>query len=96
MNALIGLEVGAVKDMSEVLPYGGKPQRFKQWEQDMNLRNAMQASNVPVFQGLSRRIGLERMREHVRKFNYGSRELLEQTEAYELHGKTGLIYAQRE
>src|ERR1700730_7689390 len=31
-NSLIGLDVGAVKDVDEVLPYGGKPQRIKAWE----------------------------------------------------------------
>src|SRR5688572_1047478 len=34
-NSLIGLETGAVKNVDEVLPYGGKPQRFKHWERDM-------------------------------------------------------------
>src|SRR6187401_2370058 len=31
-NSLIGLDVGAVKNVDEVLPYGGKPQRIKEWE----------------------------------------------------------------
>src|SRR5438128_10099565 len=37
-NSLIGLEVGAVENVDEKLPYGGKPQQFKQWERDMSLR----------------------------------------------------------
>lgn len=74
-NALIGLEVGAVKSVDEVLPFGGKPQRLKQWEQDMNLRDAIKASNVPIYQELARRIGLDRMRAAVRKLGYGNREI---------------------
>jgi beta-lactamase class D len=31
-NSVIGLDVGAVKGVDEVLPYGGKPQRLKAWE----------------------------------------------------------------
>jgi beta-lactamase class D len=137
-NSLIGLDVGAVKDVEEVLPYGGKPQRIKAWEHDMNLRDAIKASNVPVYQELARRIGLDRMRAGVRKLGYGNMEigsvvdrfwlegplaisaveqteflgrllegklpvsteaaravkeitLLEKTETYELHGKTGWL-----
>lgn len=137
-NSLIGLEVGAVKSVDEVLPYGGKPQRLKEWERDMGLRDAIKISNVPVYQELARRIGLERMRESVKKLGYGNMEvgsvvdrfwldgplaisaveqtrflhrlvkgslpispdavravkeitLLEKTDAYELHGKTGWL-----
>ena len=135
-NSLLGLDTGAVKSVDEVLPYGGKPQRFKAWERDMNLRDAIKASNVPIYQELARRIGLERMRAGVKKLGYGNMEignvvdrfwldgplaisaveqteflgrlvagklpvsreatravkeitLLEKTESYALHGKTG-------
>ena len=74
-NSLIGLDVGAVKDVDEVLPYGGKPQRIKEWEHDMGLREAIKISNVPIYQELARRIGLERMREGVRKLGYGNMEI---------------------
>lgn len=135
-NSLLGLEAGAVKNVDEVLPYGGKPQRIKEWEHDMGLREAIKISNVPIYQELARRIGIERMREGVKKLGYGNMEigsvidhfwldgplkisaaeqaqflnrlvdgklsikpsavaavkeitLLEKTDAYELHGKTG-------
>ena len=52
----------------------------------MNLRNAMQASNVPVFQELARRIGLERIREHVRKIGYGSSEIGQVVDKFWLEG----------
>jgi beta-lactamase class D OXA-50 len=74
-NSLIGLTVGAVKDVEEVLPYGGKPQRIKAWEQDMGLREAIKISNVPVYQELARRIGLERMSANVKKLGYGNTEI---------------------
>jgi beta-lactamase class D len=57
-NSLLGLDTAAVKSVDEVLPYGGKPQPFKAWERDMNLRDAIKASNVPIYQELARRIGL--------------------------------------
>jgi beta-lactamase class D len=74
-NSLIGLHVGAVRDVDEVLPYGGGKQRIAAWEKDMNLRDAIRVSNVPVYQGLARRIGLDRMAENVRAIGYGNREI---------------------
>jgi beta-lactamase class D len=74
-NSLIGLDVGAVKNVDEILPYGGKPQMRKEWEHDMSLRDAIKISNVPIYQELARRIGIERMREGVRKLGYGNMEI---------------------
>ena len=73
-NSLIGLSTGAVRSADEVLPYGGKPQRFKAWEHDMSLRDAIKASNVPVYQELARRIGLERMRANVSRLGSATRK----------------------
>ena len=73
-NTLIGLTVGSVKSVDEVLPYGGGKQRFKAWEQDMHLRDAIKVSNVPVYQELARRTGLERMREQLARLDYGNRD----------------------
>ncbi|HEX7515797.1 MAG TPA: class D beta-lactamase [Chthoniobacterales bacterium] len=139
-NSLIGLDAGAVKNVDEVLPYGGKPQRIKEWERDMGLREAIKMSNVPIYQELARRIGIERMREGVKRLGYGNMKigsvvdrfwldgplaisaveqteflhrlvkgsfpinpnavravkeitLLEKTDAYELHGKTGWLFS---
>jgi beta-lactamase class D len=74
-HALIGLHVGAVANVEEVLPYGGEPQRLKQWEKDMNLRDAIVVSNVPVYREMARRVGLERMREAVKAIGYGNAEI---------------------
>ena len=71
-NTLIGLDTKVIKNVDEILPYGGKPQPFKEWEQDMSLRNAIRVSNVPVYQELARRIGLKRMAVGVKKLNYGN------------------------
>jgi len=73
-NSLIALEAGAVKDEAEVIPYGGKPQPFKAWEKDMGLREAIAASNVPIYQELARRVGLERYREWLARLGYGNQD----------------------
>ncbi len=74
-NALIGLHYGSVADLDEVLPYGGKDEFLDIWEHDMNLRDAMKISNVPIFHELARRTGLKRMREMVRAFDYGNEDI---------------------
>lgn len=75
-NSLIGLSVGAVKSVDEVLPYKGPPHPFVQaWAKDMGLREAIALSNVPIYQELARRIGLERMRENVARLEYGNTEI---------------------
>ncbi|ROO85064.1 beta-lactamase class D [Actinocorallia herbida] len=74
-HSLIALETGVIADEYEVIPYGGQPQPFPEWEHDMNLRDAVRASNVPVFQTLARRIGLARERQWVNRLHYGDREI---------------------
>ena len=71
-NSLIALETGAVADADEVLPYGGEPQPFPAWEKDMGLREAIRASNVPVYQEVARRVGIERMRAMLERLGYGN------------------------
>lgn len=86
LNSLIAFETGAVKDTSEIISYGGKPQRIKAWEKDMNLRDAMQISNVPVYQEVARRIGLERMQRHVDLAGYGNRTIGKVVDRFWLDG----------
>ncbi len=74
-NTLIGLAVESVGGVDEVLPYGGKPQRLEVWEKDTSLRDAIKVSNVPVYQELARRTGLERMRAQVARLNYGNGQI---------------------
>lgn len=124
-NSLIGLDAGAVKDVDEVLPYGGKPQPFKTWEHDMGLRAAIKISNVPIYQELygNMEIGdvvdrfwldgplaisaaeqtefLSRLvNEKLPVTSEAMRAvkeitLLEKTEEYELHGKTGWLFDEK-
>lgn len=71
-HTLIGLAKNAVESVDEVLPFGGERQRFPSWEKDMSLRDALPISNVPVYQGLARRIALEGMAENLSLLAYGN------------------------
>jgi beta-lactamase class D len=85
-NSLIGLDCGAVKDVDEVLPYGGKPQMIKEWEKDAPLREAMKISSVPVYQELARRTGKERMAKGVAALDYGNMKTGEVVDRFWLDG----------
>jgi beta-lactamase class D len=41
----------------------------------MGLREAIKLSNVPIYQELARRIGLERMRENIARSDYGNQDI---------------------
>jgi beta-lactamase class D len=86
-NSLIGLSVGAVKSVDDVLPYTGHPQPFSQaWVKDMGLREAIAISNVPIYQELARRIGLDRMRDNVARLDYGNKEIGNTVDTFWLTG----------
>lgn len=85
-NSLIGLATGAVESVDEALPYGGQPQPFEDWERDMGLRDAITLSNVPIYQELARRIGLENMRAHVNEMDYGNGQTGEVIDNFWLEG----------
>ena len=72
-NSLIGLETKAVKNIDEQIPYLGPENPFiASWKEDMGLRKAIAISNVPIYQELARRIGLERMKHYLKSFEYGN------------------------
>lgn len=85
-NSLIALEVGAVKDADEVFRYDGKPRRVAAWQKDMTLREAVAASNVPVFQQIARHVGLESYKTWLSKLDYGNRETGEIVDRFWLDG----------
>jgi len=86
-HSLIGLAVGAVANVDEIVPYTGPAQPFiEAWGRDMGLRDAIALSNVPIYQELARRIGLERMGEHVRRLTYGNMAIGDQVDRFWLKG----------
>ena len=50
-NSLIALEVGAVNDVHEIIPYGGEPQPFRNWERDMAIGEAFAVFQCACFSG---------------------------------------------
>ncbi|WP_370662438.1 class D beta-lactamase [Massilia aurea] len=73
-NSLIALSTGAVASVDEIVPYDGKPVARAEWAKSMGLREAIKMSNVPVYQELARRIGMDRMRGALVRMNYGNND----------------------
>ena len=71
VNTLIGLETGVI-DSNFVFKWNGEKRRLPQWEKDLSLKEAFRVSCVPCYQELARKIGYERMRDYLQKFNYGN------------------------
>lgn len=73
-NSLIGLET-AVIDTHYIFRWDGKKRRLAQWEKDLNLKQAFAVSCVPCYQELARKIGPERMKDYLERFNYGQMDV---------------------
>lgn len=74
-NAIIGLDTGVIPDERHVIRWDGVKRRFEEWNQDLDLQNAVKVSAVWYFQELARRVGAERMQAYVDRFAYGNRDL---------------------
>lgn len=86
-NSILGLWSGAVADVDSILPYTGDANPFvSSWKRDMGLREAIAMSNVPIYQELARRIGLERMREGVVRLGYGNQDIGTKVDRFWLDG----------
>ncbi|WP_225446507.1 class D beta-lactamase [Paenibacillus rhizovicinus] len=74
-NALIGLEVGAVRDEYDVKRWDGVIRPFEVWNRDHSLASAMRASAIWYYQAMARDIGSERMKNYVERIHYGNMDI---------------------
>ncbi len=74
-NALIGLQVKAVRDEYDVKRWDGVVREIDAWNRDHTLGSAMRESAVWYYQTMARDIGEERMTEWLQKISYGNRDI---------------------
>lgn len=87
VNSLIGLSTKTLKDVDEVFyKYDGSKMFLKSWEQDANLRYAIKVSQLPAYQELARKIGIQRMQENITKLNYGNMVIGNKVDTFWLQG----------
>ncbi|MEL6944241.1 MAG: class D beta-lactamase [Bacteroidota bacterium] len=70
-NSIIALETGVVENDSTLFAWDGEPRGMRVWEQDLILGEAFHRSCVPCYQEVARKIGAERMNDHLQKMEYG-------------------------
>ncbi|AEP89267.1 beta-lactamase [Bacillus subtilis subsp. subtilis str. RO-NN-1] len=75
VNALIGLQVKAVKDEYDVKRWDGVKREFESWNRDHTLGSAMRESAIWYYQALARDIGEERMKTWLHTLSYGNEDI---------------------
>lgn len=86
LNAQIALETGVIEDENEIIAWDGIDRGIPSWNQDHDLRTAMQNSVVWFYEELARRIGLERMQHYVDLVEYGNQDISGESVAFWLEG----------
>jgi beta-lactamase class D len=87
LNFLIALSLGVVANVDELIPYRGDPNPFmREWHEPMGMRGAIRVSNVPLYQELARRIGLERMQAAIHRLHYGNEQIGSNVTTFWLRG----------
>ena len=74
-NTMIVLDAGVIADTETKLPWDGYERWAKSWNQDLNLRQAMQYSAAWFYQELVDSMGTETFQHYLDTLNYGNREL---------------------
>ena len=86
VNALVGLEVGALNDELEVFRWDGKPKPVRAWERDHDLASGMCYGPVWMFQEVARRTGRARMKDWLERLGYGNADVSGGTDLFWLQG----------
>lgn len=73
-HTLAALEEGVLENADSPMKWDGKEYTVDDWNQDHTLKSAMATSCVPCFQAVARKLGDERERAWLEKFEYGNRD----------------------
>ncbi|MBN1199806.1 MAG: class D beta-lactamase [Bacteroidales bacterium] len=73
-NSLIGLETQVI-DTATIFRWDRNPRALSDWNRDLTLREAFQVSCVPCYQEVARKIGVDRMREYLKKLSFGTMDV---------------------
>lgn len=73
-HALAALDAGVLPDADAVLKFDGRAVDFASWRHDHSLASAMRYSVVWFFQDVAVRLGQQRERAYLDRFEYGNRD----------------------
>ncbi len=74
-NSLISLELGIVRNTSDITKWDGVVRARPQWNRDQTLASAFAVSALWYYQRVARETGEQRMREYLHKINYGNQDI---------------------
>ena len=75
INALIGIETGAIVDDKMVVKWDGVVRGDTSWNKDLDLKQAFKISANPYFQDVARRIGKDTMQVWLDTLQYGNKKI---------------------
>ncbi|MBU3128970.1 BlaR1 family beta-lactam sensor/signal transducer [Clostridium tagluense] len=75
VEALIGLETGAIKDEKELFKWDGSKYPYREWNQDNTLFSAMKYSVNWYFEEVDRKIGKNKLKYYIDKMDYGNKDI---------------------
>lgn len=74
-NSLVGLETAIAPDDQFIIKWDSVVRWNKDWNRDMNMREAFKLSNVGYYQELARRIGKDYMQHYLDTVRYGNQRI---------------------
>ena len=86
INSLIALETGVIPDENYVIEWDGTQYEIPAWNQDHDMRTAMQNSVVWYYQELARRVGKEKMQNYIDAVGYGNQDISGEIDPFWLNG----------
>ncbi len=75
LNALIGLQTGAILNDTSVMKWNGVPSNNIEWNSDLAAKDAFQKSCVPCFQEVARKIGYDTLKLYTDSLSYGNKNI---------------------
>ena len=75
VNSLVGLQTGAITDENMVIKWDGIRRPIKEWNKDMDMKEAFKVSCVPYYQEVARRIGRDTMQRWIDSLSYGNKNI---------------------
>lgn len=87
VNSLIALQTGAATDENMIIKWDGVTRPVKDWNRDMNMKQAFKVSCVPYYQELARRIGHDTLKNWIDTLSYGNRDISGPVDSFWLNSK---------
>lgn len=75
VNALIGLQTGAITNEKMVIKWDGKKRSIAEWNKDLTMEEAFKISAVPYFQEVAKKIGKDTMQIWLDTLGYGTKKI---------------------